>query len=202
MKRLVALVALVIALPLAACAAPSAGDANDDSPASSEDAVTEREPIKLTNWVSHPKIVQVRKVVQEIDAARAARRFKSARKENLCPDGIGEDYRVQVKDRSGKVRMLELASGSDDSYGTRTLYFDAKGKLRFVFDASSDVHQNAREQRIYFGDDGAPIWEVVRTSHDQEIASRPFQVVNGDEKLELDANEKTGKSFGLPPMCN
>ncbi len=78
--------------------------------------------IDLENWLTHPKIVAVRDVVNEIDAASESD-LKTESKDAalLCEAaGHGEMERTKLTDPSGVIRELVIGYGSEDSAQTES----------------------------------------------------------------------------------
>lgn len=197
MKLSFSLTATALALALAACAGPSEGDVTADSVGE----INADAPITLKNWLTHPNIVAVRDVVNEVDAAK----FVPETKE-LCADaGHGEFERSKSTDAHLTIRELTLGFGSEDSALTDSYYYDAAGTLRFAFRTHNDVHGNQREYRVYFNAQGERIWEVARFAHSEtfnaDITKSPYEAPAEPIVLEEKASTP-GAIFDLPPRCD
>ncbi len=190
-------IAALLALALVACA----GNASNDETNTSIGEVNVTAPLTLANWISHPKIVAVR---NEVEATNKAG-YKSESK-TLCKDsGIGESERTKLTDPSGKIRELVLAGGSEDSAATTHYYYDANGKLRFVFTTVNDVHGNQTEYRTYFDSAGEQFWSVTRHAFDPsfhaDITKAPFEINDEDDGDGiLDVNHPAAL-FDAPESC-
>jgi hypothetical protein len=198
-----------LALAMVACGSSDAGDGSTGDEAHLESAGTAAakvgDPITLKNWLTHPKIVEVRKIVHDIDASR----LTTTHRDNLC-EGVGDASRELGVDRTGKVRKLVLSAGSDDSAATETYYYDASGKLRFAFQSGGDVHGGAFEMRVYFDASGNAIWSVNRSARtpdmqgDPDLTKAPFVEPQPDEKLDIPGDVATNPkaAFDAKPACN
>ncbi|MBX3229046.1 MAG: hypothetical protein KIT84_01810 [Labilithrix sp.] len=198
MKLSLAVVALGLAL--AACAG-SSSDA--DNAGVSVGEVNADAEITMANWISHPKIVEVRRIVEEIDVAS----FATVTKE-LCEGSThGELERTKLTDAHGVVRELVIGSGSEDSAQTDSYYYDAAGTLRFAFLTHADVHGNQSELRVYNDAAGHRIWEVSRAiwigdeDPTTEITNAPFEPTS--DTVVLDALATTPAAwFDAPERCD
>lgn len=184
-----------LALTAVACADAAPGD----DVASATGEVNATAPITLQNWISHPKIVAIRDMVDAIDA----KDLPSESKE-LCQDsGHGETERTKLTDGSGKIRELVDSFGSEDSAQIESHYYDTNGVLRFVFITRNDVHGNAEESRAYFDASGDQIWSVYRHAFAEDlnpdIANAPFV----EQATEIQAAAKDPqKLYDAPARCD
>ncbi len=120
-------------------------------------------PVTVESYASHPAIVEIRGIVKDVDAKIAARQLAKDEKTGLCPAG-GEDSRTKFAD-GAKVRSLIFSGGMEDSVQTETHYYDAAGKLRFVFNENSgSLGCVLTETRRYFAASGDEIISVSRTA--------------------------------------
>jgi hypothetical protein len=198
-----------IAVLVCSFAATLVGCAGSEEPTEEGDAqltaASATSPITIRNWLSHPKIVEIRSLVHTVDTTEMA----VARRDNLC-ESIGESSREKRTDGAGKVRKLALEGGADDSAAAETYYYDAAGHLRFAFEEGGDVHGGAYERRVYFAPDGARIWEVDRSARtpdhhgEPDLTKAPFVVPDPETALEiLPAVISDPKAaFDAPPLCN
>jgi len=199
--KLLSLTALsLVALAAVGCARPSS---NEDV-AAAEGEVSTTAPITIQNWLTHPKIVAVRKIVNTIDASK----FESESKTGLCGDsGHGESERTKITDDHGRIRELVLAGGSEDSAETDSHYYDANGKLRFIFTTRNDVHGNSDELRTYFDETGARIWDVRRHAFSQtfqpDLEHAPYEAVSAEDKSQIDPAVLTpAVRYDAPEQCD
>lgn len=166
MSRLVVAVlgALVGLGSLVGCAAPSEDEAGSVSGASKQGAAPTAAPGPITaeNFETHPSILSVQSIVDEIGRGVAGDRFEEKSVTDLCK-GSGGEYSRQVFTQGGKVRLLRVEGGMEDSVNSEVYYYDASGTLRFV--ASNDsggLGCMLGEGRQYFGADGALLIAVNR----------------------------------------
>lgn len=191
---------VLVALAAVGCGAP--GGSEDVRAAQGE--INQSAPITLANWLTHPKIVAVRDIVDEIDASP----YASESKTGLCADaGRGETERTKLTDDKGVIRELVLAFGSEDSTAIESHYYDATGKLRFIFTTQNDVHGNSDELRTYFDASGARIWDVRRhafsASFDPDLEHAPYEAVATENESPLDPAVFTpGARYDAPARCD
>lgn len=127
----------------------------------------EAEPITSANWHSHPRILEVRAIYDEIQ--RSIRLGEMKKIERIIDEESSQDclekfiydsFRMMYTDRRGVVRRYEYTGGSDDSMLSREFYYDSQGHLRFVYIKAGAVEDNTNIQhRIYFDETGTRIWE-------------------------------------------
>jgi hypothetical protein len=133
----------------------------------------ESDEISEKNWQQHPKIVEIRKIVQMVDA-RLKNNFKtSQRRLEACEyqqkDGMtsyfhGETRRI-ARDTNGAIRYYSVQYRPNDySQDTNRYYFDDVGRLRFAYVLSAEVGGGEiyEETRIYFDKDGRRIWVMKK----------------------------------------
>lgn len=115
-------------------------------------------PITMKNWSSHPSVVSIRKIFNDVEDGIKKKIFTksldSTREE-------GEPARTYTK-YSGSdklIRKLVMETGSEDSSATVSHYYDDKGVLRFVFVQGGAVNGASVEYRIYFKG-SERIWEM------------------------------------------
>lgn len=115
--------------------------------------------ITAANWRQHPQVKLVRTIVGAINGEMAKGVFKtSERKFSYC-EPYEDTLRKLTVDAKGIVRRYETQGGSDDSSLTTDHYYDASGRLRFVFISGGAVNGSVLEHRIYFDEAGKRIWE-------------------------------------------
>jgi hypothetical protein len=179
---------------VAATPPPSPAAATDagSAPASSGDKSADSSgPITLDNFISHPKIVEIRQLVDQIDGMS----LTHAHKVEPCEPGSFE--RDKGADAAGAVRKLEMTEldGVDQDKTVADYYYDANGHIRFAFlviDASLGETSFIRtEVRVYFDTAGQRIFEVDRsaTSLDfpgPDVSHAPFKLPSAPTNI--DAN--------------
>lgn len=192
------------ALALVALAAVGCAQTSDEDVSSAEGQATSSAPITIRNWMTHPKIVAVRKIVNMIDASK----YESESKTGLCGDsGHGESERTKITDDKGRIRELVLAGGSEDSAETDSHYYDANGKLRFIFTTRNDVHGNSDEIRTYFDETGARIWDVRRHAFSPDftpdLEHAPYEVIATENASPVDPAVLTPAiRYDAPEQCD
>lgn len=204
MKTTFTLAALaLVALTAVGCAANA--EADDVSTAAGEASELEAsDPITIQNWLRHPKIEEVRAIVDAIDAAD----YEAESKMDLCVEsGHGESERTVLVDGDGVIRELVLASGSEDSFEIHSHYYDAQGRLRFVLKTRNDVHGSSWEYRTYFDETGARIWDVSRSASTEafhpDLEHAPYEVVADEAKSDLDPTLATpAVRYDAPEQCD
>jgi hypothetical protein len=193
---------------VAGCASNVEGAGNVDGAGDegSEDALSIR-PITIANWTDHAAIQAVQKVVAGVEAERAAGQLTEAKK-TFPQCSFGESSRSKSTNETGKVRRYVGSYGTDDTAGTETLVYDAKGTVRFVTVQTHDVRNNRREVRVYLNERGSRIWEVVRSANDPEatqLARAPFTAVKPQDSamdnLVIEDAKDPITSFNAKPMC-
>ncbi len=122
-------------------------------------AVAQEEKITSSNWQHHPKINQVRAIVNAIDASLKNKSLKVSKREFDYCEPYEDTIRIIAVDSKGVVRRYESQAGSDDSALTFRHYYDDTGRLRFVFITGGAANGTQLEHRIYFDESGNRIWE-------------------------------------------
>lgn len=117
------------------------------------------EKITAANWQRHPKILQVRALVNSIDASIRKGSFKTSKREFEYCEPYEDTMRKIAIDSKGVVRRYEDEAGSDDSMLTWRHYYDQRGRLRFVFITGGAANGAQLEHRIYFDESGKRLWE-------------------------------------------
>ncbi|MFO0738853.1 MAG: hypothetical protein U0270_23340 [Labilithrix sp.] len=196
------LAALALIAVAAFGCANNAGEGDDMATAAGE--VNATAPITIGNWLTHPKIVAVRDIVNAIDASE----YASESKTELCQDsGHGESERTKLTDENGVIRELVLSSGSEDSAQIESHYYDANGKLRFIFTTRNDVHGNSNELRTYFDETGARIWDVRRhafsATFNPDLEHAKYEPVATEDRSEIDPAVFTpAVRYDAPKQCD
>lgn len=200
MKPLALAALALVASAVTGCAAASSDDVGEAATEVKAGRVT------LANWETHPKIVAVRDLVNEIDATK---KYEAESKTDLCAEsGHGEMERTKVTDQHGVIRELVLSFGSEDSTEIASHYYDAKGRLRFVFTTRNDVHGNADELQTYFDETGERVWDVRRhaSSKDTSLADlehAPYEAVAAQKTAKLDPAVLTpADRYEAPEQCD
>ena len=108
-------------------------------------------PITEKNWRSHPAIVEIRGIFNEIEDA--------VKTKHLIEKTVNEPAGTSFIDGAAEIRKFVSEGGGEDSAYTVSQYFDKKGTLRFIFVTAGAVNGAAAEYRIYFDAAGKKIWE-------------------------------------------
>ena len=124
------------------------------SPARGQDG-----PITAANWQQHPKIKQIRAIVDSVNTGIRKGAFKVSQKEFEYCESYEDTLRKMTVDSKGVVRRYENQAGSDDSALTWQHYYDEAGRLRFVFITGGAANGAQLEHRIYFDESGKRLWE-------------------------------------------
>lgn len=119
----------------------------------------QEEKITASNWQRHPKIIEVRAIVDSINAGIRKGAFKISRREFEYCESYEDAMRKMAVDSKGVVRKYENQAGSDDSALTWQHYYDQLGRLRFVFISGGAANGAQLEHRIYFDESGKRLWE-------------------------------------------
>jgi len=119
----------------------------------------QEEKITASNWQRHPKIIQVRAIVDSINAGIRKGAFKISQREFEYCESYEDTIRKMAVDSKGVVRRYENAGGSEDSALTWQHYYDQLGRLRFVFISGGAANGAQLEHRIYFDESGKRLWE-------------------------------------------
>lgn len=187
------------------------GSSSDDE---SADAVVAAatDPVTLANWSKHPRVVDVRKMVESVESDLAKRVFKLEKRDKLCPGG-GETIREKVTDPSGQIRKLGLRSGSDDGAAIDALYYQG-GALRFVFREHRAGPVVVREDRIYFDESGKRFYWAVRSTASEnpsepekapKIDTQPYRLATADDQEDFaitpDLAHKPQARYDAKPDC-
>jgi hypothetical protein len=115
--------------------------------------------ITKANWQRHPKITEVRAIVQSVKA-RMSRKSLTVRKRAFEYCEPYEDVaRTIATDAKGRVRFYGNEGGSDDSALKWKYYYDEMGRLRFAFITGGAINGSKLEHRIYFDENGKRLWE-------------------------------------------
>ncbi|MCB1317416.1 MAG: hypothetical protein KDK27_15745 [Leptospiraceae bacterium] len=133
-----------------------ADDSDSESAASPSES---SEPITEQNWLNHPRIRAIRDLYADIESCTQSDRCSRTEKQDeYCGPGT-PIKRVIWRDKSDRVVKYSVDSGSDDAAITTNHYYDRDSRLRFVFITGGAYNDARLEQRIYFDESGARIWE-------------------------------------------
>jgi hypothetical protein len=111
------------------------------------------------NWQQHPKIKQVRTVVQSVKADMGRKVLTTKKRAFEYCEPYEDTSRTIAVDAKGRARFYEMEGGSEDSSLKMEHYYDGRGRLRFVFITGGATNGSELEHRIYFDETGKRIWE-------------------------------------------
>src|SRR5262249_34334604 len=142
--------------------------------------LTAATPITLGNFLSHPKIKEIRAEVAAVDAAK----LTTVQRDASCPDEDVTASYAKSTDGGNKVRKLVTSWGGSDGDGTSTYYYDAAGRLRFELDITETAPASGAlivdELRVYYDATGARIFDVSKagrgtTAHPPNMDKAPLR---------------------------
>src|SRR5262245_14867423 len=119
------------------------------------------EPITRKNWSTHPRIVEVRALVQKNEEAIKGGKYKHQDGLN-CPEGPFHESASIDRDPAGVIRKYVHDAGTEDASYRVEEHYDERGRLRFAFARRSAANDSSGEFRIYFSEDGKKLWTDVR----------------------------------------
>lgn len=150
--------------------------------------------ITKANWQRHPKITQVRAIVQSVKAGIGRKSLTVRKRAFEYCEPYEDTARTIATDAKGRVRFYGNEGGSDDSALKWEYYYDERGRLRFVFITGGAVNGSKLEHRIYFDENGKRLWE------DHTYKKGPgytFPEVWPDEQLQI--NDAAAKFSSKSP---
>ena len=113
--------------------------------------------ITSKNWEHHPHVASARTVYAEVRASLDAKRLVTRDLQDCTQEF--SSFTVATDDK-GVVRLLVRDFGSDDSSHRAETYYDAAGKLRFVFVRVGAVPSAWVEARFWLDEKGALVWKT------------------------------------------
>ena len=139
----------------AAKAAPAKAAPTQNATAKSAPDAPKQEGITQANWKSHPEIVEVRELVEQIQSAMGGGGWTTDRQK--FSDGCAEQgvYEVTLNSQMGSTYVFTEEGGMGDISRTTTHYYDESGQARFVM--SEYTHGSAESKmvsRMYLAEDG------------------------------------------------
>jgi hypothetical protein len=123
--------------------------------------------VDITNWATHPAIIEVMEIVNDIEAQIVNGVLISNGMEQEYENPDTDVFREVFADINGTVRKLVRSAGSEDSAVTFSFYYDSEGILRFAYILGGAVNGTQIQHRIFFDSSGARIWEI------QELTEGP-----------------------------
>jgi hypothetical protein len=118
------------------------------------------------NWQHHPRILEVRKLYDNIQSKLATKELKYQKKDytvlpRSCRGTYPLEYLALAADADGRIRMYTRAHRiSHDDLLTTRYYYDDKGRPRFSYVTNESDEFSTIEYRIYLDDQGNMFWDV------------------------------------------
>jgi hypothetical protein len=150
--------------------------------------------ITKANWQQHPKIKEVRAIVQAVKMGMSRKSFTIRRRAFEYCEPYEDVERLIASDSRGRVRFYLNDAGSDDSALKTEHYYDEAGRLRFVFINGGAVNGSHLEHRIYFDEAGKRLWEEHTYTKGPGYT---FPEVWPDEQLQI--NNPAAKFASMSP---
>lgn len=126
-----------------------------------EQAITEK------NWEQHPKIVEVRKLYEEVQSLLKQKKLKVRERNFLKAIAACNQVTYPIEfvriatDDAGRVRLFAYGQRiSDNALLTKWEYYDENGHLRFVDRTNQHAGWVPIEDRIYLTEQGRSFWDV------------------------------------------
>jgi hypothetical protein len=113
--------------------------------------------ITTKNWQHHPHVESARAVFTEVRAALDAKHLTS-REARDCTQEFSAF--ITSTDEKGVVRLLVREFGNSDSTQRAEAYYDAAGRLRFVFVQVRAVPSSWVEARFWLDEGGTLVWKT------------------------------------------
>ncbi len=114
--------------------------------------------INKRNWVSHPKIKEIREIFQEVNNSRLVVTTQTCELNDGAVSLVAKLYR----DKNNRIRKYRIEGGSEDSFSQIEYYYSITGKHRFTFESSSASNGTSIEKRIYLDEKGQLLYEDYR----------------------------------------
>jgi len=118
------------------------------------------------NWEHHPKILEIRRLYNEIQSKLKKNEFKYQQKEfsklpRSCRGTYPLEYIAVATDKGERVRLYTVAQriAHDDLLTTENFY-DESGRLRFVYMSNKSDELALIENRVYLDEQGKVFWDV------------------------------------------
>ncbi len=124
------------------------------------------EEITTDNWEHHPRIVEVRKLYNEIQSLLTQKKLKYKKKDyttlpRSCRGTYPIEYLVLAEDAEGHARLHITAQRiSHDDLLTTQYYYDKNGALRFAHITNKSSEYATIEYRVYLTDQGKVFWDT------------------------------------------
>ena len=121
--------------------------------AQSEDEINDK------NWQSNPRIIEIRKLVNSVNAEVRKGAFKTEHR--ICEEGWFSRLRI-ARDSKQIVRWYQHYQEGEDSSWDDNYYYDDAGRLRFVLMTSYAINATREQHRAYFDESGRLIYHGRR----------------------------------------
>ncbi|MDH5633494.1 MAG: hypothetical protein OEZ10_10935 [Gammaproteobacteria bacterium] len=160
-------------------------------------AASRDEAITLKNWITHPRILEVKSLYRETaEGIKSGVLIVENRQYDITSSSCGTNpirsHRL-VKDKAGNIRMygrVELASGGEPL--TIDRYYDTGGALRFV-----TIGTIMASHRIYLDETGKVFWSLDKDF----VKYRQAKFSNQDRETKPLKAEAAGKLFDEKQAC-
>ncbi len=168
-------------------------------PALAEQPKPEQE-ITKDNWEHNPRIVEVRKLYNDIQSKLESKKLKYQKKDfsklpRSCRGTYPLEYLAVATDHAGRVRMFIQAQRiSHDDLLTTRMYYDEGGRARFVYKTNESPGFVTIENRIYLNEQGKVFWDVEKEAKKLtfgEITRDPSEIHEVTNKYILDNFKRT-----------
>lgn len=120
------------------------------------------EPITKQNWISHPKIKEIRLLFKQINEKAYWSEYTKKSKQCELHKGaviISGEFHT---DSNGIIRLYKIDGGTGDSTSQAEYYYSDKGKLRFSFLVRKSFNGHHSETRTYFDKLGNELYSDYR----------------------------------------
>ena len=148
---------------------------------------TTPQEVTKVNWEHHPRIVEVRKIYNEIQSKLARKQLRYQKKDySVLPESCRGTYPMEylaiATDGEGRVRVYTTAQRiSHGDLLTTHHYYDEKGRLRFVYMTNKSDEFATIENRVYLDEKGKVFWDVKTEAKKitfGEITQDPWVIKN------------------------
>jgi hypothetical protein len=152
------------------------------------------------NWQTHPEITAIRHVVGSVNSSLKKHALKTTeRKYESCGDQYFTSRRIG-RDAKGVTRWYRDYSEGEDASFDFNYYYDANGKLRFVF-ATVRAGNGTREQlRIYFDESARRIWQSHKSLKGPGCPGCFYSYLDSDEALVFALDKAFADDAGCKPL--
>lgn len=118
--------------------------------------------INASNWMNHPKIVEIRAICSEIEDALQGGELEQKTRIFDYTEPYLPTMKTIAFGKDLVARKYTEEAGSDDSAITTAFYYDRQKRLRFVFITGGAISGSEFEHRIYFDAAQQRIWEIQK----------------------------------------